>query len=185
MTQSPPHTLNFHNWLLTMKLQGTFETREESKNTSASTYSWLRRESQPAMIPLWFCTATNQEQLHGVHRETSAEMRGGFGLALRNFTAFPAHSALGVTKESPCSIGWHFPLLQHFPHTNKLTWLICSGEHCEGQGSAGQVPLLSASSTGVSRGTMAQAAPQISRVAPNSYGDQKKSVLKGKSCSCK
>lgn len=32
MTYSPPRTLNFHNWLLTTKLQGTFETREESKN---------------------------------------------------------------------------------------------------------------------------------------------------------
>lgn len=184
MTHLPPRTLNFHNWLLTTKLQGTFETREESTNTSASTYSWLRQGSQPAMIPPWFCTATNQEQLQpNPWRDTSRDERriwsGVLQGGLRCFTASPANGALNVTKQSPDSYsptGWHFSLLQHFPHMNKLTWVTCSGEHSEGKGLAGQVLLFAVIGT---------KARHISKVAPNSCRDQKKSVLKGKSCRCK
>lgn len=173
MTHSPPHTLNFHNWLFTMKLQGTFETGEESKKTSAG---YTKGVSQP-----WFLSDSQHKR-----RAASAwpmerhQQRWELGLlcsretlwALRCFTASPANGAPGATKQTPQLHWGHFPLLQHVPHPDKLPWVTCSG-HLMAKSPCSQQRALG--SVGAS-----QTAPQISKVAPNSYQDQKKSMLKSR-----
>lgn len=140
MTHSPPHTLNFHNWLFTMKLQGTLETREESKKNLQ-----LVTPRESASHDSSLIHSTNHEQLMA-HGETSAEMRmrsgvlQGDSLGTEVFHSFPCKWCPWCHQTNP-QLHWghlHFssmlPTQTNYPGSlAQVTWwpspLVLSREH--------------------------------------------------------
>lgn len=81
MTYSPPlPTLNFHIWLFTMKLQGTFGNRGESiKLLPPRTARYTVGVSHPWLLSDFLQSTFYVSNFSVVHGETSAQMRGELG----------------------------------------------------------------------------------------------------------